>query len=100
MRRTRYGIVIRSSFKGYHLFVLTLRTSSIGDPVTTPQALPGEAPQEDFNPSDGSEALFSMYLDRVFEEDRRMVESWKGDADGMLTFVSLQTPSRSTSVIT
>lgn len=41
-----------------------------------------------------------MYLDRVFEEDRRMVESWKGDADGMLTFVSLQTPSRSTSVIT
>ena len=34
-----------------------------------------------------------MYLDRVIEEDRRMVESWKGDADGMLTFVGLQTTS-------
>jgi hypothetical protein len=31
-----------------------------------------------------------MYLDKVIEEDRRMVESWKGDADGMLTFVGLQ----------
>ena len=29
-----------------------------------------------------------MYLDRVIEDDRRMVESWKGDADGMLVFVS------------
>jgi hypothetical protein len=34
-----------------------------------------------------------MYLDRVIEEDRRMVESWKGDADGMLVFVGLQTTS-------
>jgi hypothetical protein len=34
-----------------------------------------------------------MYLDRVIEEDRRMVESWKGDAEGMLTFVGLQTTS-------
>ena len=31
-----------------------------------------------------------MYLDRVIEDDRRMVESWKGDADGMLVFVGLQ----------
>ena len=29
------------------------------------------------------------YLDRVVEEDNYMVESWKGDADGMLTFVGL-----------
>jgi hypothetical protein len=58
-----------------------------------PQTQSGQASQEDFNPSDGSEALFSMYLDRVIEQDRRMVESWKGDADGMLTFVGLQTAS-------
>ena len=32
-----------------------------------------------------------MYLDKVIEEDRRMVESWKGDADGMLVFVGIQT---------
>ena len=34
-----------------------------------------------------------MYLDRVIEEDRKMVESWKGDAEGMLTFVGLHTTS-------
>jgi hypothetical protein len=32
-----------------------------------------------------------MYLDRVIEDDKRMVDSWKGDAEGMLTFVGLQT---------
>ena len=34
-----------------------------------------------------------MYLDRAIEEDTNMVESWKGDADGMLVFVRLQTTS-------
>ena len=32
-----------------------------------------------------------MYLDRAIAEDKTMVESWKGDAEGMLTFVRLQT---------
>ncbi|KAI0271106.1 hypothetical protein BGY98DRAFT_1067542, partial [Russula aff. rugulosa BPL654] len=30
-----------------------------------------------------------MYLDRAIEEDNKMVESWKGDADGMLVFTGL-----------
>jgi hypothetical protein len=30
-----------------------------------------------------------MYLDRVIEEDKKMVDSWKGDAEGMLVFVRL-----------
>ena len=34
-----------------------------------------------------------MYLDRAIEEDKKLVESWKGDADGMLVFVSLQITS-------
>ena len=34
-----------------------------------------------------------MYLDRAIEEDRRMVESWKGDAERLLTSVGLQTTS-------
>jgi hypothetical protein len=34
-----------------------------------------------------------MYLDGVIEEDRRMVENLKGDANGLLTFVGLQTTS-------
>ncbi|KAN0137370.1 hypothetical protein V8E53_004815 [Lactarius tabidus] len=38
---------------------------------------------------DGSEPLFSMYLERADEEDRKKVENWKGDADGILVFTGL-----------
>ena len=31
-----------------------------------------------------------MYLDRAEEEDKKRVESWKGDAEGMLVFVRLR----------
>jgi Family of unknown function (DUF6535) len=31
-----------------------------------------------------------MYLDRAIAEDKKMVEGWKGDAEGMLVFVRLQ----------
>jgi hypothetical protein len=31
-----------------------------------------------------------MYLKRASDEDKEMVESWKEDANGMLTFVRLQ----------
>jgi hypothetical protein len=34
-----------------------------------------------------------MYINRVIEQDNKMVESWKGDAEGMLLFVSSQTSS-------
>jgi hypothetical protein len=34
-----------------------------------------------------------MYLDSAFIEDKKMVESWKGDADGMLVFVRHQITS-------
>jgi len=30
-----------------------------------------------------------MYLNMAEEEDIKMTESWKGDADGMLVFVRL-----------
>jgi hypothetical protein len=30
-----------------------------------------------------------MYLDRAEEEDKKAAERWKGDADGILVFVSL-----------
>ncbi|KAI9446889.1 hypothetical protein F5148DRAFT_988397, partial [Russula earlei] len=38
--------------------------------------------------------LFSMYPDGTLEEDTKMVESWKGDADGMLIFVGIRPTSR------
>jgi hypothetical protein len=37
--------------------------------------------------TDGSGALFSMYLNRAEEEDKKAAERWKGDADGILVFV-------------
>ncbi|KAI0271105.1 hypothetical protein BGY98DRAFT_215742 [Russula aff. rugulosa BPL654] len=48
-----------------------------------------QSPHGDSSYSNGSESLFSMYIDRVIEEDSKMVESWKGDADGMLVFTGL-----------
>ncbi len=30
-----------------------------------------------------------MYLDMATEEDKKMVEGWKADADGILIFVRL-----------
>jgi hypothetical protein len=38
---------------------------------------------------DGSGHIFSMYLEMATEEDKKMVEGWKADADGILIFVRL-----------
>jgi hypothetical protein len=39
--------------------------------------------------SDGSGALFHMYVKISEEEDNKMVDRWQKDADGILIFVSL-----------
>jgi hypothetical protein len=36
---------------------------------------------------DGSGHIFSMYLEMATEEDKKMAENWKDDADGILIFV-------------
>ena len=36
---------------------------------------------------DSSGPIFSMYLELATEEDKKMVENWKADADGILIFV-------------
>ena len=36
---------------------------------------------------DGSGPIFSLYLEMASEEDKKMAESWKDDADGILIFV-------------
>ncbi|KAH9021516.1 hypothetical protein EDB85DRAFT_2278440 [Lactarius pseudohatsudake] len=38
---------------------------------------------------DGSGPIFSMYLEMATEEDKKMVEGWKADADGILIFTGL-----------
>ena len=64
-----------------------------------PNKGPGNQGPGEFNFSDGSEALFSMYLRRASEEDSKMADSWKGYADGMLVFVSFHPPSHSSRII-
>ena len=36
---------------------------------------------------DSSGPIFSMYMEMAKEEDKKMVESWKADAEGILFFV-------------
>ncbi|KAH9958233.1 hypothetical protein BC827DRAFT_1269669 [Russula dissimulans] len=45
--------------------------------------------QQELNFGDGSGPLFSMYIERAEEEDKKMAESWKADADGILVFTGL-----------
>ena len=51
---------------------------------STPKPPPLES-----NFGDSSEPLFSMYTKVAEEEDKKMVERWQKDADGILIFVSL-----------
>ncbi|KAH9054790.1 hypothetical protein EDB87DRAFT_1688836 [Lactarius vividus] len=38
---------------------------------------------------DGSGPIFSMYMEMATEEDKKMAENWKADADGILIFTGL-----------
>ena len=49
---------------------------------------------------DKSEALFTMYLDRADEDDKKITERWKGECDAILIFVSHSYPSSTTFVLT
>ena len=55
-------------------------------------ATQNQVPETESYPYDSSGPLFSMYLERAEEEDKKMAESWKGDAEGMLVFVSALNP--------
>ena len=66
----------------YHEALLTPR------PGHPPQLGQNPPPQGESGFVDGSGPLFSMYLQLAGEEDKKMTENWKGDADGILIFVS------------
>jgi hypothetical protein len=38
---------------------------------------------------DSSDTVWSMYLTEAEKQDKDVIESWKGDTDGILVFVSL-----------
>ena len=52
-----------------------------------PQSAQNQASQGLSNLADGSGPIFSMYMEMVTEEDKRMTDAWKADADGILIFV-------------
>ena len=63
--------------------------STDGGHLYPPQSAPAQAPQVVPKFSDGSSHIFSMYLDMAKEEDKKMTENWKADADGIFVFVRL-----------
>ncbi|KAN0140475.1 hypothetical protein V8E53_001684 [Lactarius tabidus] len=61
----------------------------IGIDQYPPQSAPNQASRNVSDFADGSGHIFSMYLDMATEEDKKMVENWKADADGILIFTGL-----------
>ncbi|KAH9071424.1 hypothetical protein EDB83DRAFT_2517226 [Lactarius deliciosus] len=60
-----------------------------GDHSYPPQSAPTQEARGMSNFVDGSGPIFSMYLEMATEEDKKMVEGWKADADGILIFTGL-----------
>ncbi|KAI9434478.1 hypothetical protein H4582DRAFT_2080835 [Lactarius indigo] len=54
-----------------------------------PQLRQSQAPHTVSNFVDGSGPIFSMYMEMAMEEDKKMAENWKADADGILIFTGL-----------
>ena len=71
------------------------RLPRVGLDQYPPQLAQNQAPPGVSNFADGSGHIFSMYLEMATEEDKKMVESWKADADGILIFVRLYPPTLS-----
>ena len=44
--------------------------------------------------SDDGEDIFSMYVENAAEEDKRMAEGWKEEAEKVFLFVSVYLPCR------
>ena len=57
------------------------------DPQFQPQSTQSQPPQGLSNFVDGSGPIFSQYLEMAKEEDERMTDNWKADADGIIIFV-------------
>ena len=54
-----------------------------------PRSPQNQAPKIESGFIDSSGPIFSMYLGMAEEEDEKMAESWKADAEGILVFVRL-----------
>ena len=61
----------------------------IGDRLWPPRSVPNKASQGESGFIDSSGPILSMYMEMAEEEDKKLAESWKADADGILIFVRL-----------
>ncbi|KAH9057218.1 hypothetical protein EDB87DRAFT_1121937 [Lactarius vividus] len=66
-----------------------LAGANTGSHEYPPRFVPNHAPQGEPSFDDGSMPIFSMYLETAAEEDNKMAEGWKADADGILLFTGL-----------
>ena len=75
----------------YYCSVPSLTTPIDDDLYYPPQWAQNRASQPEGQSDfvDGSGPIFSMYLEMAEEEDKKMAESWKADAEGTLVFVRL-----------
>ena len=69
--------------------VLNYHCRLIGGDQYPSQLAPAQAPQNTPDFVDGSGPIFSMYLEVATEEDKKLAENWKADAEGILIFVRL-----------
>ncbi|KAH8985331.1 hypothetical protein EDB86DRAFT_2856194, partial [Lactarius hatsudake] len=60
-----------------------------GDYQYPPPPAQNQEPRGVSNFVDGSGPIFSMYMELATEEDKKMAENWKADADGILIFTGL-----------
>lgn len=74
-----------------HWSIYTVHTSvrSLDDNQYQPRSTQKQELDVDSEYVDGSEPIFSMYLEIATKEDKEKVKNWKDDADSILTFVRL-----------
>ena len=63
------------------------RAADIGDPQYPPLSAQNQESRGISDHVDGSGPIFSLYLEMASEEDKKMAENWKDDAEGILIFV-------------
>ncbi|KAN0140375.1 hypothetical protein V8E53_001584, partial [Lactarius tabidus] len=72
-----------------HIEMANPETIPVGDPQYPPQSARNQESRGTSDFVDGSGHIFSMYLEMATEEDKKMAENWKDDADGILIFTGL-----------
>ena len=66
--------------------------ADVGDPQYPPPSAQNQELKGISDHVDGSGPIFSLYLEMAAEEDKKMTDNWKDDADGILIFVHRDRP--------